>query len=693
MYSRRTSTTTLILSLALALSLAPAPARAEGNEAPADITSSTMDETASSTTDATVDSREQANVHESDVANIEPIADQDASSTSSVAAETEAQTEMSGPEDVSDSSEDGDAEERDQATPEPETDATGNDEENPTPDVSDDERFAGIDTELTAANADHIRSWTRLWGQTAYDTMQAILRADGAFPNGSGGTVIVATGEGYWDALSAAGLAGLSGAPILITASSALSPQTKAEIARIKPTRILVMGGSNALSDTCFAQIKALCPKDTQRIWGRHADDTAVEIFKAGKDWSKTAIVATSAGYWDALSIAPYAYSRHAPIFLTNSSVNSDSRILSDSSLSAIKAGGFERVIIVGGPIAVPASVEGQLTGIGIPATAVQRIYGEVALDTSAEIAKWEVKNEKMSLDNLSVATSNGYWDALTGAALTGKQDSILVLVNPDGDYRALDAVYGYDGSVTNGHVYGGNIAIADEVFDRISGNFGVSVTARESTIQQGSATRLTGTTVGNAPNARYDWVWVRDGNGETGRATGSSFDFKPPLSGTYRVTCTVTSGEESHSVSTRINVRQNGPESYAAANALQRKVVESARRVPSPGPGLCSEWVGEVFGDAGMRYIGDQDACDMCRNYCHTTDRNELKVGMVLAVTSHPHTIMGYIYGHIAIYIGDGQVMDNVGVIRTKTLDEWVSHYGASEPVKWGWYDNRPLA
>ena len=82
-----------------------------------------------------------------------------------------------------------------------------------------------------------------------------------------------------------------------------------------------------------------------------------------------------------------------------------------------------------------------------------------------------------------------------------------------------------------------------------------------------------------------------------------------------------------------------------------------------------------------------------MCRNYCHSTDRNELKVGMVLAVTSHPHTIMGYIYGHIAIYIGDGKVMDNVGVIRTKTLDEWVSHYGASEPVKWGWYDNRPLA
>ena len=315
-----------------------------------------------------------------------------------------------------------------------------------------------------------------------------------------------------------------------------------------------------------------------------------------------------------------------------------------------------------------------------------------MALDTSAEIAKWEVEVERMSLDNLSVATSSGYWDALTGAALTGKQDSVLVLVNPDGDYRALDAVYAFDGIVENGHVYGGNAVIADEVFDRIAGSFAVNVSASEGTIWQGSSTTLTGTTVGDAENARYDWTWKRETSGETGSASGSTFDFNPPLSGTYTVTCTVTAGEEAHSSSTRIDVRQNGPESLAASNATQRAVVDSACRVPSPGPGLCSEWVGEVFGDAGMRYIGDQDACDMCRNYCHSTDRNELKVGMVLAVTSHPHTIMGYIYGHIAIYIGDGKVMDNVGGIRTKTLDEWVSHYGASEPVKWGWYDNKAL-
>ena len=42
------------------------------------------------------------------------------------------------------------------------------------------------------------------------------------------------------------------------------------------------------------------------------------------------------------------------------------------------------------------------------------------------------------------------------------------------------------------------------------------------------------------------------------------------------------------------------------------------------------------------------------------------LKVGMVIAVPSHTHIRMGSIYGHACLYIGNNQVMDNVGQIRT---------------------------
>ena len=63
---------------------------------------------------------------------------------------------------------------------------------------------------LLPANAYAQTSWTRIWGQTAYGTMAELVRASGAFGNGSGGTVIIATGDGYWDALAASGLASRS---------------------------------------------------------------------------------------------------------------------------------------------------------------------------------------------------------------------------------------------------------------------------------------------------------------------------------------------------------------------------------------------------------------------------------------------------------------------------------------------------
>lgn len=129
-----------------------------------------------------------------------------------------------------------------------------------------------------------------------------------------------------------------------------------------------------------------------------------------------------------------------------------------------------------------------------------------------------------------------------------------------------------------------------------------------------------------------------------------------------------------------------------SAANSRQKRVVSAAGRVPSPGAGLCSEWISEV-GDAGGvgKYYG-LDACDMYDAYCTSSDRTQLKVGMVVGVRTHNRTYMGSIYGHVAIYIGDGWVMDNVGYIRKMRLNEWINYYGQVVPVKWGWLGNVKL-
>lgn len=132
--------------------------------------------------------------------------------------------------------------------------------------------------------------------------------------------------------------------------------------------------------------------------------------------------------------------------------------------------------------------------------------------------------------------------------------------------------------------------------------------------------------------------------------------------------------------------------EPYALANPMQKKIVNLSRQVPSPGPGLCSEWIAQVYERAGFRNVRT-DACDYYWDFCKYTDYSQLKVGMVIAVPSHMHTYMGRIYGHVCIYIGNNQVMDNVGHIRTLDMSYWLDYYSTTYKPKWGWYDNIPLA
>ena len=110
--------------------------------------------------------------------------------------------------------------------------------------------------------------WVRLWGENAYDTMQKVVQADLVFQDKRGGSVIVATGDGYWDALAASGLAGRLDAPVIITPQDSLCAQAKSEIARLKPERIYIMGGKAAVSAVVETQ-EAVSQSDPRQ--GRHS--------------------------------------------------------------------------------------------------------------------------------------------------------------------------------------------------------------------------------------------------------------------------------------------------------------------------------------------------------------------------------------------------------------------------------------
>ena len=127
------------------------------------------------------------------------------------------------------------------------------------------------------------------------------------------------------------------------------------------------------------------------------------------------------------------------------------------------------------------------------------------------------------------------------------------------------------------------------------------------------------------------------------------------------------------------------GGQDYQSSEAAQRAVVNACYATPSPGYGLCAMWVSQVFDNAGFTYYGG-NACDMYSRWCSSSNKDELQVGMIIAVSSHPHTTLGRIYGHVGIYVGDGIVMDNIGRVRTVDCDEWINYYGGTVTPRWGW-------
>ena len=118
----------------------------------------------------------------------------------------------------------------------------------------------------------------------------------------------------------------------------------------------------------------------------------------------------------------------------------------------------------------------------------------------------------------------------------------------------------------------------------------------------------------------------------------------------------------------------------------LGQKVIDATYSVPSPGAGLCAWWVTDVYDTAGVGSWGG-NACDMYYDWCSSEDKADLRPGMVVATAHSTSSGLGYTYGHVGVYIGDGKVRSNYGYIDEEDIDDWISWYGChGTPVKWGW-------
>ena len=114
-------------------------------------------------------------------------------------------------------------------------------------------KLANSDIQVVATVTVNKNKMTRLAGDTRYDTMSRIVDEGGWR---TGGTVVVASGSNYPDALAASGLAGVLDAPVVLTDGDVLSAQAADRVRALAPSRIVVAGGPAAVSDRALASLR-----------------------------------------------------------------------------------------------------------------------------------------------------------------------------------------------------------------------------------------------------------------------------------------------------------------------------------------------------------------------------------------------------------------------------------------------------
>ena len=311
-------------------------------------------------------------------------------------------------------------------------------------------------------------TWKRLAGNGRYDTMARIVQE--GWKSDKGGVVVLANGYNFKDALAAAGFAGIYDAPIVLTDGgrgnkvTSLSSQARSELVRLAPSVVYVAGGPFAVPEAVVTQVRSLLPQaGIVRVAGDNGCSTSAELAQVGDgSWGDTAIIATDKSFKDALSVAPVSYAKHWPILLAGGG-----KSLNKDVLAALRTCGIERAYIVGGELAVTPYVVEQLQENDIELAG--RLAGKNGIETSRKIAEFALKNG-LTVENMAFATSQNFPDALGGAALCGKNNSVLLLC--DDKAKGNDANMAFAESnkagIQTGYVFGGESAFSKGLYDRL---------------------------------------------------------------------------------------------------------------------------------------------------------------------------------------------------------------------------------
>ncbi|MBR7008864.1 MAG: cell wall-binding repeat-containing protein [Ruminococcus sp.] len=297
----------------------------------------------------------------------------------------------------------------------------------------------------------------RLFGKSRYETSMAIatqLKKENG--NKAFTSVIIASGTSNADALSAAYLAKVKNAPILITAPSETTTIVNYIKANAASTaKIYIVGGTGAVNADTEKKLKAIYKTTNQvvRLGGKTRFETNLLVLKEAKVSNQEILVASGMDYPDALSASAVGL----PILLVSG--NS----LTAEQQTYLKSLKSTKITIVGGNGAVSAGVESSIKALKKFA-APTRLGGSNRYETSLMVAN----KYFASAPTMAVAYGLNFPDGLCGGPLAMKYKCPLLLATSKDTTSAH--TYAYTHKETNTVTFGGTALVSDSAVKAIVG-------------------------------------------------------------------------------------------------------------------------------------------------------------------------------------------------------------------------------
>ncbi len=199
-----------------------------------------------------------------------------------------------------------------------------------------------------------------------------------AFPAGAD-MVFVATGESFPDALAAGPAAATLDGPILLTATNELPAVVSAELQRLAPSTVYLLGGNAAITANVESQVDAATSADVERIAGADRYSTAAAVTELAFPTADTVYVAAGTGFADALSAGAPGGLRGRPVLLTASGA------VPVASRGQITRLGDPDIIVLGGTAAISNAVLAELDSL--TTGSVKRVSGSDRYATSVAVS------------------------------------------------------------------------------------------------------------------------------------------------------------------------------------------------------------------------------------------------------------------------------------------------------------------